>query len=188
MRIGLAYSGPGAALSGILRSTFCRPLAADPTCAGALERPLLVLLAATGAGSAAGVPERREPVSRARLRAAEGDGVVPGAWARRAAASFVSCWCRAACVAVGGALLGLAVAPIVARTLLVVSASGIAGVDLSPQIEPQVFVFALAAALMTALLFGLAPALPHRAREAVARAEGGVGDDRRRHRAPARCW
>ena len=59
----------------------------------------------------------------------------------------------------GGALLGVAVAPIVARTLLSFLPTGIADVDLSPQINPQVFIFALGAALTTALLFGLAPAL-----------------------------
>ena len=33
-----------------------------------------------GAGSAPGVPERREPVSRSRFRAPEGNRAVPGAW------------------------------------------------------------------------------------------------------------
>ena len=72
-------------------------------------------------------------------------------------------------VAVGGALLGVAFAPLVTRTLLSFLPADVADVDLRAEINPQVFVFALAAAVVTAVLFGLAPALrASRARPAFA--------------------
>ena len=49
-------------------------------------------------------------------------------------------------------------APLVTRTLISFLPTGVAEVDLSPAINAQVFVFALVAAVVTALLFGLAPA------------------------------
>ena len=46
---------------------------------GRLERPLFVLLGRDGAGAAARVSQRRESVSRAGIRPAEGNRAVPGA-------------------------------------------------------------------------------------------------------------
>jgi predicted permease len=66
---------------------------------------------------------------------------------------------QSAMLAMAGALLGVAVAPAVIRVLLSFLPADLATIDLSADISPTVFGFALAAALVTAVLFSIAPAL-----------------------------
>jgi predicted permease len=124
---------------------------------GRLERPLFVLLAATALVLllaclnvanlflARGFARRRETALRLALGASRG----------RIARELLL---QSGILAVAGALLGLLVAPTVAQALLSFLPPGVAGVDLSADINPHVFVFALGAALVTAVLFSLAPA------------------------------
>ena len=62
-------------------------------------------------------------------------------------------------IATAGALLGVAIAPAVIQALLSFLPQNVATVDLSAEINPAVFAFALAAALVTAVLFSVAPAI-----------------------------
>jgi putative ABC transport system permease protein len=124
---------------------------------GRLERPLLVLLAATALVLllaclnvanlflARGFARRRETALRLALGASRG----------RIVRELLV---QSGILAVAGAVLGLLVAPTVIQALLSFLPEGVAGVDLSAEINPQVFVFALAAAVVTALLSSLAPA------------------------------
>jgi predicted permease len=61
--------------------------------------------------------------------------------------------CESAVIALGGALLGVAVAPLVAQALL-----SFVDTDLNPQLDYRVFLFALALCLFTAAVCGLMPA------------------------------
>jgi len=124
---------------------------------GRLERPLLVLLAATALVLllaclnvanlflARGFARRRETALCLAL----------GAPRRRIVQDLLI---QCAMVAVAGGVLGVAIAPAVTRGLISFLPTNVAEVDLSPGINAQVFVFALVAAVATALLFGLAPA------------------------------
>ena len=124
---------------------------------GRLERPLFVLLAATALVLllaclnvanlflARGFARRRETALCLALGASR---------SRVVRDLLIQC----GLVAVGGGVLGVAMAPLVTRTLISFLPTGVAEVDLSPAINAQVFVFALVAAVVTALLFGLAPA------------------------------
>jgi len=125
---------------------------------GRLERPLLVLLAATGLVLflaclnvanlclARAFARRRETVLRLALGASRD---------RIARELLVQC----AILAVAGAMLGILLAPAVSRALISFLPQDIAGVALSSAVNPRVFLFALGVALLTGLLFGLAPAL-----------------------------
>lgn len=124
---------------------------------GRLERPLLVLLAATAIVLllaclnvanlylARGFARRRETALRLALGASRG----------RIVRELLV---QSGILAIAGALLGVLLAPAVIGALLSFLPQGVAGVDLSAEINPQVFVFALTAALLTAILFSLAPA------------------------------
>src|SRR5262249_36134298 len=65
---------------------------------------------------------------------------------------------QSAMLALAGAALGLMLAPTVIRTLVAFLPRETAGLDLDAGINPIVFAFALSAALVTAVLFSLAPA------------------------------
>ena len=124
---------------------------------GRLERPLFVLLAATvlilllaclnvaNLFLARGFARRRETALCLALGASR---------SRVVRDLLIQC----GLVAVGGGVLGVAMAPLVTHALISFLPTGVAEVDLSPTINAQVFVFALGTAVVTALLFGLAPA------------------------------
>ncbi|HEX2456961.1 MAG TPA: ABC transporter permease [Vicinamibacterales bacterium] len=124
---------------------------------GRLEQPLLVLLGATAIVLvlscvnvanlylARGFARRRETALRLALGASRG----------RIVRELLV---QSAILAIGGAFLGLLFAPFVVRVLLSFLPSGVSGVDLDTAINPRVFGFALLAALVTAVLFSLAPA------------------------------
>jgi predicted permease len=123
-----------------------------------LERPLLVLFAATtlvlllaclnvaNLYLARGLARRRDTALQLALGASR---------IRVARESLV----QSGLLALGGALLGVMFAPIVIRSLLVFLPQNVAAVDLSSNINVRAFGFTLAAAVLTALFFGLAPAL-----------------------------
>jgi predicted permease len=123
-----------------------------------LERPLLVLLAATAfvlllaclnvanLFVARGVARRLETALKLAL----------GASRARIASGLLL---QSALIAVGGALVGLLVAPAVVRALISFVPQRGAAVDLSSQIDFRVFAFALASAVGTTVAFGVAPAL-----------------------------
>ena len=123
---------------------------------GRLERPLLVLLAATALVLllaclnvanlflARGFARRRETALRLALGASRG----------RIVRELLV---QSGLLAVAGAVLGLLVAPAVIQALLSFLPAE-AAVDLSAEIDPRVFAFALAAALVTVVLASLAPA------------------------------
>ena len=124
---------------------------------GRLERPLLVLLAATALVLllaclnvanlflARGFARRRETALRLALGASRG----------RIVRELLV---QSGLLALAGAALGLFVAPAVIQALLSFLPADTGGVDLSADINLQVFAFALAAALVTAVLSSLAPA------------------------------
>jgi predicted permease len=146
-----------------------------------LERPLLVLLAATALvlllaclnvanlSVARGYARRRETALKLALGASR--------W--RVACGLLI---QSALIAVGGAVVGLLVAPAVVRALISFVPQRVADVALSAQIDLRVFVFALISAVVTTVAFGIAPAL-QAAREQPTRAlkeesgsvAGGVG-------------
>ena len=66
---------------------------------------------------------------------------------------------ESAILAVGGAMLGLALAPAISQVLLAFLERDVATVELSAALEPRTIAFALAATVLTALVAGLAPAL-----------------------------
>jgi len=123
-----------------------------------LERPLLVLLAATAfvlllaclnvanLSVARGYGRRRETALKLAL----------GASRARVAGGLLI---QSALIAVGGAIVGLLVAPAVVRALISFVPHSAAGVALSAQIDLRVFVFALISAVLTTVAFGIAPAL-----------------------------
>jgi predicted permease len=125
---------------------------------GRLERPLVVLLAATtlvlllaclnvaNLYLARSFARRRETALRLALGASRG----------RIVRELLV---QSGMLAVGGALLGVAIAPAVIHALLSFLPADLATIDLSADISPTVFGFALAAALVTAVLFSIAPAL-----------------------------
>jgi putative ABC transport system permease protein len=125
---------------------------------GRLERPLVVLLAATtlvlllaclnvaNLYLARSFARRRETALRLALGASRG----------RIVRELLV---QSGMLAVGGALLGVAIAPAVIHALLSFLPADLATIDLSADISPTVFGFALAAALVTAVLFSSAPAL-----------------------------
>jgi predicted permease len=122
---------------------------------GNLERPLVVLLAATAfvlllaclnvanLCLARGFARRRETALRLALGASRG----------RIARELLT---QSAILALGGAALGVLLAPTVSKALIRFLPQN---VDLSSAFNPRVFLFALAVALSTGLLFGLVPAL-----------------------------
>lgn len=124
---------------------------------GRLERPLLVLLAATALvlllaclnvanlSLARAFARRRETALRLALGATRG---------RIAGDRLV----ESGILALGGGALGVFLAPTVTEALLSFLPREVA-VDLSSAVNPRVLLFTLAVALMTGLLFGLAPAL-----------------------------
>ncbi len=124
---------------------------------GQLERPLVVLLAATtlvlflaclnvaNLYLARSFARRRETALRVALGASRG----------RIVRELLA---QSAILAVAATLFGTAIAPIVIRALLSFLPQDVAAVDLSADINLQVFAFALAAALVTAVLFSVAPA------------------------------
>jgi len=123
-----------------------------------LERPLLVLLAATGLVLllaclnvanlflARAFARRRETALRLALGASRG----------RIAREQLA---QSGLLALGGGALGILLAPSVAQALTSLLPQEVAAVDLSAAIQPRVFLFTLVVALLTGLLFGLAPAL-----------------------------
>jgi predicted permease len=125
---------------------------------GRLERPLLVLLAATGLVLllaclnvanlylARGFSRRRETALRLALGASR---------ARIVRELLV----ESGLLAIGGGLLGFLIAPAVTTALISFLPVNTPGVDLSPDISVPMFAFTLFAALGTAILFSLAPAL-----------------------------
>jgi predicted permease len=120
-----------------------------------LERPLLVLLAATvlvlllaclnvaNLCLARAFARRRETAVRLALGASRG----------RIVRELLV---QSALLALAGAVVGLILAPAVSAGLLSFLPEA---VDLQPGINPRVFLFALAVALSTGLLFGIVPAL-----------------------------
>jgi predicted permease len=122
---------------------------------GRLERPLLVLLAATSLvlllaclnvanlSLARAFAARRETALRLALGASRG---------RIARRTLIEC----GLLAVGGSVLGVLLVPIVTGVLVSFLPSDAA---LSTALSPRIFSFALAAALATGLVFGLIPAL-----------------------------
>jgi len=120
-----------------------------------LERPLLVLLAATvlvlllaclnvaNLCLARAFARRRETAVRLAIGASRG----------RIVRELLV---QSALLAIGGALLGLVLAPAVSAGLISFLPDA---VDLHAGVDPRVFLFALAVALSTGLLFGLVPAL-----------------------------
>jgi predicted permease len=125
---------------------------------GRLERPLLVLLAATALVLvlaclnvanlylARGLARRRETALRLALGASRG----------RIVRELLV---QSGILAIAGGLVGVVLAPAVIGALLSFLPQGVAGVDLSAGIDAEIFLFALAAAAVTAILFSLAPAL-----------------------------
>ena len=123
-----------------------------------LEEPLLVLLGATAIVLvlaclnvanlylARGFARRRETALRLAL----------GASRSRVVGELLV---QSSILAMGGAVLGVLIAPVVIRTLLSFLPAGVSGVDLGADINLRVFGFAMAVALITAVLFSLAPAL-----------------------------
>jgi putative ABC transport system permease protein len=123
-----------------------------------LERPLLVLLAATAfvlllsclnvanLSIARGFARRRETALKLAL----------GASNVRVAGGLLI---QSGMLAVGGAVVGLLVVPAVVRALISFIPQGSAPVDLSAEIDVRVFGFALASAVVTTIAFGIAPAL-----------------------------
>ncbi len=122
-----------------------------------LERPLLVLLAATALVLllaclnvanlylARGFARRKETALRLALGASRGRIVQ-------------ELLLQSGILAVAGALLGTLLAPVVIKSLLSFLPQGAADVDLSAAIDARLFLFALTAAAMTAIVFSLAPA------------------------------
>jgi len=123
---------------------------------GRLERPLLVLLAATALVLllaclnvanlclARAFARRRETALRLALGASRG----------RIATELLV---QSGLLALGGAALGILLAPSVSQALIRFLPQNVA---LSSDVNSRVFFFALAVALLTGLLFGLVPALP----------------------------
>jgi predicted permease len=124
---------------------------------GRLERPLIVLLAATtivlllaclnvaNLYLAGGFARRRETALRLALGASRG----------RIVRELLV---QSGMLACGGAVLGAGIAPTVIRALLSFLPHDSAAVALSDTLNMQVFVFALAASVVTAVLFSVAPA------------------------------
>jgi len=124
---------------------------------GRLERPLAVLLAATALilllaclnvanlYLARGFARRKEAALHLALGATRG---------RVARALLV----QSGMLALAGAALGVLLAPVVTRALISFLPENAAAVDLSSEINLRVFVFALGLAMLTGVLFGLAPA------------------------------
>jgi putative ABC transport system permease protein len=124
---------------------------------GRLERPLLVLLAATtlvlllaclnvaNLYLARGFARRRETALRIAL----------GASRARVVRELLV---QSAILALAGGLVGVMLAPAVVRSLLAFLPQNTAAVDLRATIDPLVFGFALGAAFVIAVVFSLAPA------------------------------
>jgi predicted permease len=125
---------------------------------GRLQRPLVVLLAATALilllaclnvanlCLARGFARRKEAALQLALGASRG---------RVARALLV----QSGFVALGGAALGILLAPLVIRALISFLPESAAAVDLSSDINPRVLLFAIGLAMLTTVLFGLAPAV-----------------------------
>src|SRR5262245_20576213 len=123
-----------------------------------LERPLLILLAATtfvlllaclnvaSLFVARGYARRRETALKLAL----------GASRSRVAGGLLI---QSAWIALGGTVVGLVVSPAVVRALISFVPQRMADVALSPQIDLRIFAFALISAVVTTVAFGLAPAL-----------------------------
>jgi predicted permease len=123
-----------------------------------LERPLLVLLAATAfvllltclnvanLSVARGYARRRETALKLAL----------GASRARVAGGLLM---QSALIAIGGTIVGLLVAPAVVRALISFVPQSVSDVALTAQIDVRVFGFALISAIVTTVLFGIAPAL-----------------------------
>jgi predicted permease len=123
-----------------------------------LERPLLVLLAATGLvlmlaclnvanlSLARAFVRRREIAVRLAL----------GATRRRIAREHLV---QSGILALGGGALGVLLAPTVTQVLISFLSQEVSAVDLSSAVDPWALLFTLVVALMTGLLFGLVPAL-----------------------------
>ena len=124
---------------------------------GRLEQPLLVLLGATAIVLvlacvnvanlylARGFARRRETALRLALGASRG----------RIVRELLV---QSLMLALGGAALGLLIAPGVIRALVSFLPTAASGIDLATDINLRVFAFALSAACVTAVLFSLAPA------------------------------
>jgi putative ABC transport system permease protein len=125
---------------------------------GRLERPLAVLLGATGLVLllaclnvanlclARAFSRRRETALRLALGASRG----------RIVRELLV---ESGILALGGSALGLLLAPAVTEALISFIRQSITAVDLSSAVNSRVFLFALATAFLTGLLFGLEPAL-----------------------------
>jgi predicted permease len=123
-----------------------------------LERPLAVLLAATALilllaclnvanlYLARGFARRKEAALQLALGASRG---------RVARALLV----QSGILALGGAALGILLAPVVTHALISFLPESAAAVDLSSEINLRMFLFAMGLAMLTAVLFGLAPAV-----------------------------
>ncbi len=125
---------------------------------GRLQRPLVVLLAATALilllaclnvanlYLARGFARRKEAALQLALGASRG---------RVARALLV----QSGFVALGGAALGILLAPLVIHALISFLPESAAAVDLSSDINLRVLLFAIGLAMLTTVLFGLAPAV-----------------------------
>lgn len=125
---------------------------------GRLQRPLVVLLAATALilllaclnvanlYLARGFARRKEAALQLALGASRG---------RIARALLV----QSGFVALGGAALGILLAPLVIHALISFLPESAAAVDLSSDLNLRVLLFAMGLAMLTTVLFGLAPAV-----------------------------
>jgi predicted permease len=120
-----------------------------------LERPLMVLLSATGLVLLLACLNVAN-LSLARAFARRRDTAVRLAVGASRARIVRELLVQSALLAVGGSLVGLILAPAVSAGLISFLPEA---VDLRPAVDARVFLFALAVALTTGLLFGLVPAL-----------------------------
>jgi putative ABC transport system permease protein len=120
-----------------------------------LEQPLLVLLAATGLVLLLACLNVAN-LCLARAFARRGETALRLAIGASRGRVVRELLVQSAILAVLGALLGMALAPVVTSGLISFLPEA---VDLSPAVNPRVFGFALLVALGTGLLFGLVPAV-----------------------------
>src|SRR5262245_59868135 len=120
-----------------------------------IEQPLVVLLAATALVLLLACLNVAN-LSLARAYAHRGETALRLAIGASRGRVLRELLLQSAILAVGGALCGLAIAPLVTSGLMSFLPEA---VDLSPAVNPRVFAFALGMAVGTGLLFGLLPAL-----------------------------
>ncbi len=142
-----------------LRLNFRKPLVAVfVMCGGIL---LLACLNLASLLTARGMARQRELATRMAL----------GATRRRLIQQLLI---ESLMLGVGGTLTGLAIAPLVSRSLAAVLLSGQRGAYLDTSLDLRIFAFAAVAAIGATLLFGLAPAIQATSRNLVDRIKDGL--------------